>query len=92
MAKKMNLDEFQREMDVMITKATLTIIDRRDGEIQNRDFYRFGTRFPIEQVGKELAQYGYDVVGYKDVNFVEGTLDFELMYATLSANAVEESA
>ena len=84
MKKHINLESFQREMDVMLVKATLTIVDRRSGAIENREFVRFGQRFPIEQVGKELAQYGYDVLGFTDADFAEGTLDLVEMYDTLS--------
>lgn len=77
------LEKFQKEMDVMIVKANLTIIDRRTGAIGTKEFYRFGHRFPIETVGKELAQYGYDVLGYSAEDYVEGTLDFEELFDAL---------
>ena len=83
--KRMNFDAFQRETDISIVKATLTIIDRRTGRIGTKDFYRFGNRFPTEQVGKQLAEFGYDVVGTSDETVAEGVLDFELMFASLSA-------
>ena len=83
--KAMNLDSFQHETEMMIVKATLTIIDRRTGEVENRDFYRFGQRFPIEQVGKQLSEYGYDVLGYTDATYTEGIIDFEMLFAGLEA-------
>ena len=91
MNKKMNLDEFQREMDVAVVKSTLTIIDRRTGAIGTKEFYRFGLRFPFEAVGKTLSDYGYDLIGHADDEVREGTLDFELLYASL-AEKVEEEA
>ena len=87
--KNMNLDQFQRETEIMVVKATLTILDRRTGAIENRDFYRFGQRFPIEHVSKELGQYGYDVIGWSDADYAEGALDYEVLYASLNAEKVE---
>lgn len=77
------LEKFQKEMDVMIVKATLTIIDRRSGAIGTKVFYRFGSRFPIETVGKELGQFGYDVLGYNAEDYAEGTIDFEELFDAL---------
>jgi len=78
-------EKFQKEMDVMIVKATLTIIDRRTGAIGTKEFYRFGQRFPIEAVGKELGKYGYDILGYSAEDYAEGTLDFEELFDALQA-------
>ena len=85
MAKIANLKSYQHEMDVTITRTVLTIIDRRTGAIGTKEFYRFGERFPIETVGKTLAEYGYDVLGHSDDELVEGTLDLELMFASIKA-------
>lgn len=88
---KMNFDAFQREMDVAVVKATLTIIDRRTGRIGTKDFYRFGRKFPTETVSKQLDEYGYDVVGTNDETVVEGTLDFEVMFASMKAEEEVEA-
>lgn len=91
MNKKMNLDEYQRVMDVAVVKSTLTIIDRRTGQIGTKEFYRFGYRFPYESVGKTLSEYGYDLIGHADDEVREGTLDFELLFASLATEKVEAS-
>ena len=91
MTRKQNLEDYQREMEIAVVKSTLTIIDRRTGRIGTKEFYRFGHRFPIETVGKYLAEYGYDVIGHADDEVREGTLDFELLYASL-ATPVEAEA
>lgn len=87
--KSMNIDVFQREIDIAVVKATVTVIDRRTGKVENRDFFRFGQIFPIRHVEKELSTYGYDVLGYTDCGCVEGTLDFEQMYHSLEAVEAE---
>jgi len=86
--KKMNMDQMQREVPVMIIRETLTIMDRRTGLIENRDFYRFGQCFPLPTVRKELDSYGYDIVGYQESSYVEGVIDMETMFATLNAEEV----
>jgi hypothetical protein len=86
------MEQFQKEMDVMIVKATLTIIDRRSGAVGNKTFYRFGSRFPIEAVGKELGQFGYDVLGYNAEDYAEGTIDFEQLFESLQATAEVSAA
>lgn len=91
--KTLNLDQFQKETPMQIVRSTLTIVDRRTGEVENRDFYRFGIRFPIEGVGKELEKYGYDILGFTPGDVVEGILDFEMLFAGLTAvNSIEEEA
>lgn len=72
--KKLDLDLYATEVDVQVCKATLTILDRRTGEMEDKVFYRFGGAFPVEKVAKELAQFGYDVIGYKDSDIAEGVL------------------
>ena len=84
MNKKMNLDDFQREMDVAVVKSTLTILDRRNGRIGTKDFYRTGMKFPYDQVARKLAEFGYDVIGHSDEAVREGTIDFELLFASLA--------
>ena len=83
--KTMNLDQFQKETPMQVVRSTLTIVDRRTGEVENRDFYRFGIRFPLEAVGKALSEYGYDVIGYTPSEYVEGVVDFEVLFAGRSA-------
>ena len=87
--KSMNLESFQRQMEVSVVKATVTIVDRRTGEVENREFFRFGSIFPIRHIEKELSDYGYDILGYQDHGHVEGTLDFEQMFLSLSAIEAE---
>ena len=89
MNKKMNLDEYQRVMDVAVVKSTLTIIDRRTGQIGTKEFYRFGLRFPFEAVGKALEGYGYELIGHADDEVREGTIDFELLFASLAEEVAE---
>lgn len=84
MNKKMNLEDFQREMDVAVVKSTLTILDRRNGRIGTKDFYRTGMKFPYDQVARKLAEFGYDVIGHSDEEVREGTIDFELLFASLA--------
>lgn len=84
MNKKMNLTEFQRETDVAVVKSTLTILDRRNGRIGTKDFYRTGMKFPYDQVARKLAEFGYDVIGHSDEEVREGTIDFELLFASLA--------
>ena len=91
MNKKINLDEFQRETDVAVVKTILTIIDRRTGQIGTKEFYRFGYRFPYEQIGKTLSQYGYDVIGHADEEVREGVMDLEIMFASMAVEVEEEA-
>ena len=91
MNKKMNLTEFQRETDIAVVKSTLTIIDRRTGQIGTKEFYRFGFKFPYDAIGKTLAQYGYDIIGHSDDEVREGVMDLELMFASMAVEEVEEA-
>lgn len=87
--KNLNLDEHQKEESVMIVRATLTIMDRRTGSIEDRDYYRAGGEFPFSRISRELDSYGYDVIGYKDATYAEGTIDYELLFASLVAQETE---
>lgn len=80
--KKLDLDLYANEVDVQVCKATLTILDRRTGEMEDKVFYRFGGAFPFERVGKELAQFGYDVIGYKDSDIAVGVLNTKVVFDT----------
>ena len=88
--KKMNLTEYQREIDVAVVKSTLTIIDRRNGRIGTKEFYRVGLKFPYDQVARKLAEYGYDIIGHADEEVREGVMDLELMFASM-VEEVEEA-
>lgn len=89
--KKINLTEFQREIDVAVVKSTLTIIDRRTGQIGTKEFYRSGYRFPYDQVARKLGEYGYDIIGHTDEEVREGVMDLELMFASLAVEVEEEA-
>ena len=91
MNKKINLDEFQREIDVAVVKSTLTIIDRRNGRIGTKKFYRTGLKFPYDQVARKLSEYGYDIIGHADEEVREGVMDLELMFASMAVEEVEEA-
>ena len=84
MDKRMNLSEFQREIDAAVVKSTLTIIDRRTGQIGTKEFYRTGLKFPYDQVARKLGEYGYDIIGHADEEVREGVLDLELMFASMA--------
>lgn len=81
------IEKFQKQTNIMIVKATLTIIDRRSGAVGTKEFYRFGQRFPIEMVEKELGKYGYDVLGYSAEDYVEGIIDYEKMFEYIQSGA-----
>lgn len=84
MDKRMNLSDFQREVDAAVVKSTLTIIDRRTGQIGTKEFYRTGLKFPYDQVARKLGEYGYDIIGHADEEVREGVLDLELMFASMA--------
>ena len=89
--KKINLTEYQREIDIAVVKSTLTIIDRRTGQIGTKEFYRAGMRFPYDQVARKLSEYGYDIIGHADEEVREGVMDLELMFASLAVEVEEEA-
>lgn len=91
MNKKINLTDFQREIDVAVVKSTLTIIDRRTGRIGTKEFYRVGLKFPYDQVARKLSEYGYDIVGHADEEVREGVMDLELMFASMAVEVEEEA-
>ena len=74
------LESFQHELEMPLIKAELTIIDRRNGKVESREFTRMGRRFPIEAVGKELGKYGYDILGFTEEEPVDAHLDLTAMY------------
>lgn len=85
----LNLESYTDESSVSLCKITLTILDRRSGKIEDRDFYRPANRFPREIIARELDKYGYDVIGYRDEKTVEGIMDFRLMFETLEMEMEE---
>ena len=83
--KNLNFDSYTNETKVMVTRATLTMLDRRSGEIFEKTIFRPGTQFPETVVAREMANYGYDVIGYKDVDCAEGVIDWSMLFETLQA-------
>ena len=84
--KTMDMDEITREIPVMITRETLTLMDRRTGRIETRDFYRPGKEFPIAAMRHLLNDYGYDILSHTKSGTVCGTMDLEILFATLNAD------
>lgn len=78
----LNMNSFQKETDIHITKVTMTIADRRSGKIEDLTFFRPAGKLiiPDKHIEDHLKEYGYDVIGYKDEDFVEGMINWENLF------------
>lgn len=90
-----DLERMSKESRIAVSCAKLTLKDLRTGEKQDVIFYRPGSEFPLYQVKKELADYGYQVEVWAMPDPSRAVIDWELVYNSinrlnLSAAAIEE--
>lgn len=78
--RNLDMEKFKKMTDIQIVKATVTILDRRTGKMENHEFFRAANAFPFDLISRELEKYGYDVIGYKDEDYTVGVLDWENLY------------
>ena len=78
----LNMKSFQKETGIHITKVTMTIADRRSGEVEDMTFFRPTGKLltPDKHIEDQMNEYGFDVIGYKDEDFVEGMVDWESLF------------
>ena len=52
----LDFEKLANMMEIRVASAHLTIKDRRTGETFVMDFYRPGSKFPLDAVSEELLQ------------------------------------
>ena len=86
-----DLEKFAKECRIRVSSANLTIRDMRTGEKREIMFYRPGGSFPVEQVRRELAKYGYDLEIFALPDPPEATVDWKLVYENLEGHHIDLS-
>ena len=87
--KTFNLTTMTHVQDISVNVTDVEIIDNRTGERSRHTFYRAGRRFPIEQVGKELAKYGYSIAAVGETSYEEGSCDMSELFGMLIQQEAE---
>ena len=82
--KPFRIEDITTTSCISINVTDVTIQDARTGEIMNYTFYRPGKRFPMEQIGMQLAEYGYKLKAVCDPIVIDGTMPWNEVFANFA--------
>ena len=79
-----DFDKMANTMEIRVASAHLTIRDRRTGEQFVMDFYRPGSKFPLEAVANELEKYGYEIATWALPDPPKALIDWGVVYHAIN--------